>query len=85
MFVTALLEDAEGGIWVATRHGGLHKFRDVPFRAITRREGLAHDDVLSVFEDHAANLWVGTDGAGLTQLNGSKPSPGRWTTGCPAT
>ncbi len=72
MFVTALLEDREGGIWVATRHGGLHKLRDVPFRAITRREGLAHDDVLSVFEDHAANLWVGTDGAGLTQLNGSK-------------
>ena len=72
MFVTALLEDREGGIWVATRHGGLHKLRDVPFRAITRREGLAHDDVLSVFEDHAANLWVGTDGAGLTQLNGGK-------------
>ena len=72
MFVTALLEDREGSIWVATRHGGLHKLRDVPFRAITRRDGLAHDDVLSVFEDHAANLWVGTDGAGLTRLNGSK-------------
>ena len=48
MFVTALLEDREGSIWVATRHGGLHQLRDVPFRAITRREGLAHDDVLSV-------------------------------------
>ncbi len=70
--VTALLEDAEGGIWVATRNGGLYKFRDVPFRAITRRDGLAHDDVLAVFEDHAANLWVGTDGAGLTRLNGSR-------------
>ena len=53
MFVTALLEDREGSIWVATRHGGLHQLRDVPFQAITRREGLAHDDVLSVFEDHA--------------------------------
>ena len=39
MFVTALLEDREGGIWVATRHGGLHQLRDVPFRAITRRDG----------------------------------------------
>ena len=53
MFVTALLEDREGSIWVATRHGGLHQLRAVPFPAITRREGLAHDDVLSVYEDHA--------------------------------
>ncbi len=72
MYVTALLEDREGSIWVATRHGGLHQLRDVPFRAITRRDGLVHDDVLSVFEDHAANLWVGTDGAGLTHLNGGQ-------------
>src|SRR5688500_6360054 len=74
----ALLEDRAGSIWVATRHGGLHQFRDVPFRAITRRYGLAHDDVLAVFEDHAANLWVGTDGAGLTHLNGNKSFT--WTT-----
>ena len=66
------VEDREGSIWVGTRHGGLFQLRDVPFQAITRRQGLAHDDVISVIEDRSGKLWVGTDGAGLTQLNGDK-------------
>jgi signal transduction histidine kinase/ligand-binding sensor domain-containing protein/CheY-like chemotaxis protein len=73
--VTALLEDREGTMWIGTRHGGLLQMRNVPFQAITRRNGLEHDDVLSVIEDHAGNLWVGSDGAGLTQLG----SAGRFT------
>jgi signal transduction histidine kinase/ligand-binding sensor domain-containing protein/CheY-like chemotaxis protein len=67
LHVTALLEDREGTIWIGTRHGGLLQMRDVPFRAITSSDGIAHDDVLSVIEDRAGTLWVGTDGAGLTQ------------------
>ena len=69
IIVTAVLEDREGSIWATTRHSGLMQIRSSPFEAITRREGLAHDDVLSVIEDHAGNLWVGTDGAGLTHLS----------------
>ena len=68
LHVTAILEDREGTMWMGTRHSGLLQLRDVPFRAITTNEGVAHDDVLSLIEDRRGTLWVGTDGAGLTQL-----------------
>ena len=58
--VTSLFEDREGSIWVGTRSGELHRFRNNVFTTFTRRDGLSSDYIYSVYEDDDGILWVGT-------------------------
>ena len=68
------LEDTKGRFWIATAGNGLHLFdRDngVVERTYTRRDGLSHDIVRSVYEDNQGMLWMCT-GNGVTQFNPDK-------------
>ena len=60
---------ARANLWVGTT-GGFDQLRDGKLRTITTADGLSHDFVRSVFEDHAGVLWVGTQGGGLKPLRG---------------
>jgi signal transduction histidine kinase/ligand-binding sensor domain-containing protein len=55
----ALAADAEGTVWLGTDGGGLVRFRDGKAHAITTREGLANDKLLSIV-DGGTKLWFGT-------------------------
>jgi diguanylate cyclase (GGDEF)-like protein len=70
--VTALLEDRQGRLWIATFGGGLLRKDDNGFVRYAAKEGLPHDIVTALFEDSAGRLWVGTRGGGLVRLEGER-------------
>jgi ligand-binding sensor domain-containing protein/signal transduction histidine kinase/DNA-binding NarL/FixJ family response regulator len=72
-WINVLFEDRQSVLRIGTRGGGvtcLHP-RDGKFTTITKKQGLAHDKVWSIYEDHEGGLWIGTDG-GLNYLKNGK-------------
>ena len=79
-WISALLEDGEGNLWVGTRHGGLNRFdRDTeeflryPFSNCDGAEcstpyGINSPLVTSLYQDAEGNIWIGTF-AGLSSFD----------------
>ena len=65
--VNVLFEDREGNLWAGSREG-LIRLTPKRFFAYTKRQGLTHDNVMSVLEDRAGTMWIGTWGGGLNKL-----------------
>lgn len=59
--------DRENNLWVGTDKSGLQRWVPRKIASLTTREGLAHENVWSVFQAHDGSWWVGTDG-GVTQF-----------------
>jgi signal transduction histidine kinase/ligand-binding sensor domain-containing protein len=70
--VRAIIDDGEGGLWIATNGGGVNHFTNGKFTAIRRAQGLADDSVWSLYRDNANALWIGTFGGGLSVLRDGK-------------
>ena len=68
--VSALLEDKEGDIWVATARG-IDRIRDPKLQLYSTLSGLSNDLVNSVYAGHDGAIWIGT-GGGLNQLAGEQ-------------
>jgi len=60
--VSAVMEDKEGSIWIATTRGGINKLSDGKFVSVTTIQGLIHDKVNSVLQTGENTFWIGTDG-----------------------
>lgn len=60
--ITALFQDREGTIWVATSKG-IDSFRDLPVVTLSKREGLNLDDARSVLSSADGTIWIGNLGA----------------------
>jgi ligand-binding sensor domain-containing protein/signal transduction histidine kinase len=72
-FVTAMLETQAGILVVGTLRNGLFLLApDGSNLHFSRQNGLSHDWVLDLCEDHEANLWVGTGSGGLNALRKRK-------------
>ena len=54
-------QDSTGTLWLATYGGGLNRFRDGRFKAITTREGLPNNMLLYILEDDNSNLWLSSN------------------------
>ncbi len=65
--VEVILEGADGVIWAGSEIG-LGRWRDGAFTLFTTRDGLSHDHVCALLEDHRGVLWIGTRGGGLNRL-----------------
>jgi signal transduction histidine kinase/ligand-binding sensor domain-containing protein len=75
-FIRSLLEDADGSLWIGTRHGLTHwsKPGDTTpgtMRTYTQDDGLGNDLVGAMARDTTGDLWVATF-AGLSRLHGAK-------------
>ena len=57
--VSALFEDREGNIWVATTDG-LDRFRDVAVPTVSEKQGLSNARVFAVRVAADGSLWMGT-------------------------
>jgi signal transduction histidine kinase/ligand-binding sensor domain-containing protein/DNA-binding response OmpR family regulator len=72
--VLNLYHDHEDNLWAGSIRGGLISiqeasittYRDVPLGGI---HGLSHKTVLTVHEDKAGILWIGTDGGGVNRYD----------------
>ena len=65
--VSALLEDSEGSIWVATLDG-LDRFREFAVPTISVQQGLSSRGVYSILAASDGSLWLGTSN-GLNRWN----------------
>jgi ligand-binding sensor domain-containing protein len=64
--VRAILPSRGGDVWVGT-YGGLGRYHQGRFTAVTQADGLPHALVRSLLEDEDGTLWVGTYGGGLVR------------------
>ncbi|MBA4851443.1 YceI family protein [Emticicia sp. BO119] len=63
-----VLEDLHGNIWVTTLDSGIYHYDGKFFRHFTTTDGLADNQVKSVYEDKDGIIWFGT-GAGISRYD----------------
>jgi signal transduction histidine kinase/ligand-binding sensor domain-containing protein len=66
-----VLEDNAGRLWVGTLGHGLSFFDGRRFHALTKKDGLLDDYILSLQVDQSGDLWVGSNG-GVNRLRAGK-------------
>jgi ligand-binding sensor domain-containing protein/signal transduction histidine kinase len=66
--VWCFLEDREHNIWVGTQNG-LNRFRDEKIATLTRREGLASDNVDALAVGPDGTIWASTT-TGISRIDG---------------
>ncbi|HMV48437.1 MAG TPA: two-component regulator propeller domain-containing protein [Blastocatellia bacterium] len=70
-YITALLEDHAGRLWIGTEGGGLNLYRNGRFSLYGLQQGLPDDHVRALLEDREGNLWIATNG-GLVRFNNER-------------
>ena len=72
--IWAIYRDNLGAMWLGARNRGISKWDQYEHRFNHHRSGIsgyhfANKDVTCFLEDHAGNIWIGTDGGGLNVIN----------------
>ncbi|MBI2837778.1 MAG: hypothetical protein HYX75_05660 [Acidobacteria bacterium] len=71
--VRAILRDHDGVLWIGTSQGGgLLRYVNGTFTALTTKDGLTDNTILSLYEDRDGALWIGTRQGGLVRRVGSQ-------------
>jgi ligand-binding sensor domain-containing protein/signal transduction histidine kinase len=65
--ITTLLSDHQGNLWVGTFNQGLCRAAGSTFQCWSTQDGLADNNVRSLYEDDEHNLWVGLVSGGLAR------------------
>lgn len=73
-FISDIIEDKEGNLWIATWGGGISKFdrQREQFTTYKHNNGansLSSDLVNSIIMDHEGNFWIGTQEGGLNHFD----------------
>ena len=68
--VRRILEGDKGFLWFATRSGGIIKFKnDKVVTVYDKKQGLQSNYILSLERDASGNIYVGTNGGGLSIID----------------
>ena len=59
--------DREGNLWIGVDRSGLQRLSPRKITSFTTGDGLAHDNVWSIFEGQDGSMWIGTAG-GVTRF-----------------
>ncbi len=65
--VLSLHEDEAGVLWIGTAGGGIARFKEGRFAAVTTRQGLADDMIGRILQDGSQHFWMSGD-HGLTRV-----------------
>jgi ligand-binding sensor domain-containing protein len=65
----SVLEDSKGNFWFSSVGSGVYYYDGKNFRNFTTKDGLAHNDVIDIYEDKTGNIWFGTE-AGVNRYDG---------------
>jgi ligand-binding sensor domain-containing protein/class 3 adenylate cyclase len=71
VFTTGFVEDQKGNLWISSWVYGAMKYDGNSITYYTINEGLPSNDVNTILNDKAGNLWIGTK-KGLTRFDGEK-------------
>ena len=55
-----VLEDRNGNLWFASKDSGVYYYNGKSFQHFTKKDGLATNLALHIYEDRAGNIWVGS-------------------------
>jgi ligand-binding sensor domain-containing protein/signal transduction histidine kinase len=68
--VTSILQTRDGYLWIGT-FGGLARFDGVRFVTFNMQNSPAfrHDRIWGMYESQAGDLWIGSDGGGMTRYH----------------
>jgi len=65
----SIWEEEDGSVWVAGERHGLVIYRpDGSYLVCGRDEGLGNSALLAILPDNEGNVWLGSDGGGLTRI-----------------
>jgi diguanylate cyclase (GGDEF)-like protein len=70
-FMTNAFQDSHGRLWF-TGQGGLSEYRNGEFVNYTKDQGLAGNNVRTIYEDKDGVLWIGTYDEGLSRYKDGK-------------
>ena len=70
--ITALAQEKDGTLWVASLGHGLARWQGQKLTTFTTRDGLQSDLVRTLLLDGDGVLWIGTDGGGLNRWSGGR-------------
>lgn len=69
-FYSRLFEDRDGTLWVLTIGGGLWRYRDGKFTALTAGDGTSTEHVVGMCQTKDGTLWIATHDVGLLRYKG---------------
>ncbi len=61
----AILEDSNGGVWIATYDKGLYFVKNKQIKKITSTDGIDSEEFRSLFLDSKDNVWIGSRYSGV--------------------
>lgn len=69
-YITSIIKDASGRIWVGTFGGGMLLYDEEKgvLKTITQKQGLIDNDVCAIVEDREHKLWIST-GCGISKYD----------------
>ncbi len=66
----AIWEDEHDNLWMGTQGGGVIRYHDGTFTALTTKDGLPSNLVIRIDEDSAGTVWITTGGGVVRWRNG---------------
>jgi len=65
----SVLEDSKGNFWFGSIGSGVYYYDGKSFKNFTTKDGLANNEVTTIYEDRTGDIWLGTNG-GASRYDG---------------